>query len=572
MALASVVNDEYNRAGKKMTLGSSFHTPCPTNASQTTPPIPMNTTSPTSAPAFAAHDVSAAIHDPRAPMIVLRHPDTGAIGVQRAALSDPAAASARGAAEVLGALAPLYPEWLGDRSFAEVHGTRFPYVCGAMANGIASASLVIEAARHGFLGFYGAAGLDPDRIVRELRTIREALDPAGLPWGSNLIHNPAEPDQEAAVADLYIREGVRRVSAAAYMRLTRPLVRYAVSGLHLDAHGRIARTNHVFAKISHPSVAKHFLNPAPPRILAELVEKGQITAQEAELAAHVAVAEDITVESDSGGHTDNRPLLALFPTIAGLRDEIAAAQQYTRPIRVGAAGGLGTPSSLASAFGLGAAYVLTGSVNQACVESGLDVSGRTLLADADLADVVMAPAADMFEMGVEVQVLQRGTMFASRAKKLFHLYRAYDGLDAVPDEEREAVETKILRQSFGEAWASTRDYWQARDPREVERAERDPKHRMALVFRSYLGQSSRWAIAGAADRAADFQIWCGPAMGAFNRWTAGSFLEDPAQRTVGQVGLNLLEGAAVLTRAHQLRSFGVAVPPNALTFVPRPLA
>ena len=33
---------------------------------------------------------------------------------------------------------------------------------------------------------------------------------------------------------------------------------------------------------------------------------------------------------------------------------------YARPIRVGAAGGLGTPESVASAFALGAAYVLTG--------------------------------------------------------------------------------------------------------------------------------------------------------------------------------------------------------------------
>ena len=56
--------------------------------------------------------------------------------------------------------------------------------------------------------------------------------------------------------------------------------------------------------------------------------------------------------------------------------------------------------------------MLTGSVNQASVESGMSDAGRALLAKAQLADVVMAPAADMFQMGVKVQVLKRGTLLA----------------------------------------------------------------------------------------------------------------------------------------------------------------
>jgi PfaD family protein len=226
---------------------------------------------------------------------------------------------------------------------------------------------------------------------------------------------------------------------------------------------------------------------------------------------------------------------------------------------------------VASAFGLGAAYVLTGSVNQACTESGLAASGRELLARAELPDVTMAPAADMFEMGVEVQVLKRGTMFASRGHLLRTLYRAHPSLEAIPADARARIERSCFRKPLEEAWADTRAYWLRRDPREVARAEEDPKHKMALLFRAYLGQASRWAIDGRAERVVDFQIWCGPAMGAFNDWARGSFLEPPSQRTVAQVGLNLLEGAAVITRAHQLRAFGVPVPPAAFDFAPRPL-
>ena len=88
--------------------------------------------------------------------------------------------------------------------------------------------------------------------------------------------------------------------------------------------------------------------------------------------------------------------------------------------------------------------------------------------------------------------------------------------------------------------AQTESYFQQRDPAQVQRALRDPKHKMALVFRWYLGQSSRWANAGEASRKIDYQVWCGPAMGAFNEWTRGSCLEQPMQRRVVPVARNLL--------------------------------
>jgi hypothetical protein len=103
------------------------------------------------------------------------------------------------------------------------------------------------------------------------------------------------------------------------------------------------------------------------------------------------------------------------------------------------------------------------------------------------------------------------------------------------------------------------------------RAKKDPKHQLALVFRAYLGQASRWANDGVADRKLDYQVWCGPAMGAFNAWVRGTFLEPVEDRTVRQIALNLLEGAATVTRAGQFRAAGVAMPVSAFDFRPRPL-
>lgn len=517
-------------------------------------------------PAFSPEALVEAVAEPRRPLAVV-HDGRGRLGV---GVDGEVVASGPEPWPLVALLPPLHPEWLGDRSFCEVHGTRSPYVAGEMANGIASERMVIALARAGLLGFFGAAGLSVRRVEEAVGRITS--EAGGGPWGANLIHSPAEPDTEAGVAALYLRAGVRRVSASAFLGLTRPVVRVALAGIRRASNGQVLRNVQLFAKVSRPELAALFLSPAPADLLGALVDRGELTREEAALAAGVPLAEDLTVEADSGGHTDNRPLSALFPTIQGLAAEVARKYGYTRPIRVGAAGGLGTPEAVAAAFALGAAYVLTGSVNQAAVESGLSEAGRQMLAGAGVADVAMAPAADMFELGVKLQVLKRGTLFAQRAARLYELYAACEGLDDLSEAERARLERELFRAPLSRIWEETRAFFAERNPAGIAAAEADPKRKMALVFRWYLGLSSRWAIEGRPERRMDYQIWCGPAMGAFNAWTRGSFLEDPARREVVQIARNLLEGAAVVTRAQQLRALGVPVPAAAFQYKPRPLA
>jgi trans-AT polyketide synthase, acyltransferase and oxidoreductase domains len=92
------------------------------------------------------------------------------------------------------------------------------------------------------------------------------------------------------------------------------------------------------------------------------------------------------------------------------------------------------------------------------------------------------------------------------------------------------------------------------------------------VFRSYLGRSSIWAISGEPSRKIDYQIWCGPAMGAFNQWAKGSFLEVPQNRRTVDVAMNLLFGAAVATRANWLRAQGIPISGAAGAIRPMDLA
>ena len=456
----------------------------------------------------------------------------------------------------------LPPERLGDAAFQAAHGSRYAYVVGAMADGITSVELVIAAARGGLLPFFGAAGLPTERVEEALQRIGDELG-AHHAWGSNLIHSPDEPDLEAAIVDLYLRAGVSRVSASAYLDLTLPLLRYRFHGIE-ERDGQVHTPNQVLAKVSRVEVARRFLSPPPQRMLDELVQRGDLTAAQAKLAARLPVAEDITAEADSGGHTDNRPLVVLLPALQALRDDLQRQHGYATPPRVGAAGGIATPASVAGAFSMGAAYVVTGSINQATLEAGTSDVVRRLLADADSTDVTMAPAADMFELGVDLQVLSRGTMFPVRAAKLRELYKACDSIEDLPAAEVAALEKTWFRCTLAEAWEDCADYFRRRDPSQLERAAADPKHKLALLFRSYLGRSSGWATAGAPERRMDYQVWCGPAMGAFNRWAEGSWLQDWRSRRAVPIALNLLVGAAALARAAGLRSQGVELPREAL--------
>ncbi|MFJ7151587.1 PfaD family polyunsaturated fatty acid/polyketide biosynthesis protein [Streptomyces sp. NPDC100445] len=461
---------------------------------------------------------------------------------------------------LLAAAPPQPPERLGSSDFRRRHGVRYAYMAGAMAGGIASEELVLSLARAGLLASFGAAGLPEDRLDRALARLARALGDTATPYACNLIHQPLSPERERACVDACLRHRVPCVEASAFVRLTTDLVRYRLTGLRSDSGGGVRAEHRVVAKVSREEVAELFLRPAPEELVADLLARGQVTRAQAELARHVPMADDITVEADSGGHTDRRPLVVTLPAVLRLRDRVAREHPAAGRTGIGAAGGIATPEAITAAFALGACYVVTGSVNQGATEAGTSPGVKELLARAGLADCAMAPAADLFEQGGTVQVLGRGTMFAGNAARLYRLYREHASLDDLPAAERRDVEERILRRPLAAAWRDTADHLLAHHPAWHRRAEQDPKFRMAMVFRWYLAMASRWAISGAEERRGDWQIWCGPAMGAFNGWTAGTALASPGNRQVVSVAEHLMRGAAFHTRVTHLRGAGLRLP------------
>lgn len=468
--------------------------------------------------------------------------------------------------ELLFALPPLSIKQLGDPNFLSFHNVKYAYTTGAMAGGIASEEMVIALGKAKILGSFGAGGLTPERLEAAIKRIQQAL-PNG-PYAFNLIHSPNDPEIERKAVDLYLKHGVRTVEASAFLDLTPNIVYYRAAGLSVNSASEIEIKNKVIAKISRREVASKFMQPAPIKILKQLLEQGLITESQATLAAKIPIADDITAEADSGGHTDNRPLVCLLPSIIALRDEIQAKYNYEKPIRVGVAGGIATPQSALAAFMMGAAYVVTGSINQSCIEAGTSPHTKKLLAQAGMADVMMAPAADMFEMGVKLQVLKRGTMFPMRAQKLYEIYRNYNSIEDIPTAEREKLEKQVFRQTIDEAWEATIDYLSQKNPQKLQKANSNPKMKMALIFRRYLGLSSRWSNSGEKGREVDYQIWCGPAMGSFNDWVRNSYLAEPNNRRVVDVANHIMRGTAYLYRIQSLKIQGLQISDYYTQYIP----
>ena len=433
---------------------------------------------------------------------------------------------------------------LGSRAFCERFGIRRAYIVGGMYQGIGSVDVVARMARAGQLAVFGTGGLDLPAVAAAISELKQRV-PQGAPFGVNFLAHAHRPELEDRLADLLLREGIDTIEASAFMQVTPALVRYRALGLAADGP-RVAARHRIIAKISRPDVAEQFLRPAPETILAKLLASGALSPAQAELARHAPVADAVCVEADSGGHTDQGMPLTLLPTILRLRDRCAEQTPRFGAAFVGAAGGIGTPEAAAAMFLMGADFILTGSINQCSVEAGTSDAVKDLLAGMNVHDTDYAPSGDLFEMGSKIQVLKRGIFFPARANKLAQLYARHESLADLDSETRRLLETRYFKRSLDTVFEEVRGAYPGPD---LDRAERMPKHRMGMVFRMYFRDSTRWALAGDLEHKTDFQIQCGPALGAFNQWVLGTKLVDWRERHVDAIAeLMMDETAALLGR------------------------
>ena len=435
---------------------------------------------------------------------------------------------------------------LGSASFREDYGVNYSYVAGSMYKGTASKELVIRMSKAKMLSFLGTGGLSLQQISKDIDGIQNALQ-HNEPYGMNLLHHLNDSDFEMKTVELYLEKGVKNIEASAYMQVTESLVYFHLSGFEKRTDGTAMNKHRVLAKISRPEVAEAFMKPAPEKLMNRLLEAGKVTKEQIDMAKNHPISYDICVEADSGGHTDAGVATVLLPAIQRLREDIQKQHRYQKSIRVGLAGGIGTPESAASAFVMGADFVLTGSINQCTVEAKTSDAVKDLLEGINVQDTGYAPSGDMFEIGSKVQVLKKGVLFPARANKLYALYSQYNALEDIPQKTILQLEKNYFKKTISEVWEDTKNHFKEQGKgEEIIKAEQRPRHKMGLIFRWYFGFSSRMAFSGNLDNKVDFQIHTGPALGAFNQWVKGSELERWRNRHVDEIGEKLMEATGEL--------------------------
>ncbi|CAM2070707.1 [Acyl-carrier-protein] S-malonyltransferase [Sulfidibacter corallicola] len=458
-----------------------------------------------------------------------------------------------GAVKTSGPGSGLGPESLGSEAFRQAHGVRYAYMAGSMFRGISSPDMVIRMAKAGLLCCLGTRGSSIETIDAALTRIGKALGTAKN-YGVNLFADIEDPDLEMALVDLYLRHDVRTIEAAAFMRIQPALVWFRFKGAHRAREGRPHTPRRLIAKVSRPEVAEAFMSPAPEKLLESLVQGGRLTREEAAIARTLPVADDICVTADCGGHTDRGSITTLLPAILRLRDAQCRNHGYASPIRIGAAGGIGTPEAAAVAFLMGADFVVTGSINQCTPEAAICDQVKDMLQGLQVQDTAYAPADDLFELGTQVQVVKRSVFFPARANKLYELFRHCGSLDDIDSDTRELLARKFFNEDLASVWTRVCDALARRRPSEVDRIGRNPKHKMAAVFKAYLDRAAQWAIQGEPGQKVNYQIYCGSAMGAFNSHVKGGPLEDWRHRHVDALAELIMQGAAetIVDRFQQL--------------------
>lgn len=425
---------------------------------------------------------------------------------------------------------------LGSEEFRKDYNLKYAYAIGSMGYGITSENMIVKAAQSGMLSFFGTSGLSIQRVEDAIKEIQSQLHGDEI-YGFNLTFQISTPEREADFIDLYLKYNVQIIEVSSYTTITKQLVRYRVKGLKRNQKGEVIAKNSIFAKVSRPEIAECFMSVPPARIVDALLRDGEITREEADLAQYIPMSTDICVVADSAGYTDRANMFTVFPSIQYTRDRISKNRNFHKKIRIGVAGGIGSPVSAAAAFMMGADFILTGSINQCTAEARTSDLAKDMLSAMNVQDTSYINTLGNYEANQCIQVLKKGTLFYVCAGKLYHLYHEVNSIENIDAKTKEQIETRYLKRSIEEVFEEIE---RKEGVKKVEDANGSSKMKLKLLFDWYLEQAQIWAIEGNAEYQLNFKIMCSSALGSFNQWVKGTELENWKNRSVTKIGEKLM--------------------------------
>ncbi|WP_333739520.1 acyltransferase domain-containing protein [Streptomyces sp. IBSBF 2806] len=413
---------------------------------------------------------------------------------------------------------PVAKERLGSARFRERYEAELAWVVSGTGDGAVGDEVCRAARAAGLAAFADPAPGAPDRA---------SLGGAGR-QGRGIGLRPG-PEADEQVTALLAHE-VRYVEAHHPHGPDAALVRFRFTGARRGPAGAPVAVRHVIARVTGLDQAAAFLRPPSAALLDELVRTAGLSAAEADVARMLPVASDLAVQAPGGWHTDGADAYQLLPAVAAL----AAGSPGPEPVHVGLCGVVGTPEQAATAFALGAAFLVSTSLTACAPAARLADALKHTLARAGDDDVTWAPTERHATLGVPARVVRRGTLFPARAGLLHRLLRAHRYFADIPEHRRRHIEEHLLGGSATALPASD---------------SVDGRLRTADVFRWYARETARRTPGGDPVRPLDHQLPCDPDLTHFNRVTSGTALAAWTARTPGAVAEHLLTNAAELLSA-----------------------
>jgi trans-AT polyketide synthase/acyltransferase/oxidoreductase domain-containing protein len=437
---------------------------------------------------------------------------------------------------------------LGSSAFRADYSVRLAYLVNAPLSVRASQAVVARAARAGLLAVLGTAGDSPQEVAQCVAALSREIGPTAL-YAAELRASGDDRDAEQLLLDGFARSGVRVLYVTGETAPTPALVRYRATGLAAAARGDDAARRRLIVRVSRPDVASRFLIPPDAELLRQLVQSGQLSAEDAAQAAVRSVADDLVVGPQP---SDPRApsAFALVPAIRRVQRALRASQHLENQARIGATGGLGTPETVAAAFVVGADFVETTSLNSCTAEAPLSEGMKDLLSELRVEDFELAPALDGFELGHQVEVAGKDTLFPSRARYLYELYRSHHSIDELDQRVRRVLERSYFGRSLAEVTHDVRARLATSDPRALAEATRDPRRQLGLVLRRYLEEADLHAQSGRTDSRLNWLVRSDAELGAFNTFAPTVGLGAWRNRHVDVVADCLMEHAANVMLRH----------------------
>ncbi len=445
---------------------------------------------------------------------------------------------------------------LGSKQFLIDYAVKHPYIAGSMCHGISSAKLVTKMARAGFLAFLGSHGLPLNKIEQLIITTKKGL-PTHVNFGINIDYFTGGSHKKMTVIDLCIDHKVSVIEVSNYDQVGLELVKYRANGLSMD-NGKLSINNKILIKTAASRTAELFMQPAPQHLLDKLLQEKSITDQQYKMCQKVPMADDVCVLGDGAWVNDQAVTMIKLPEIIRLRQQISQKQadmfKNAGQVRIGSSGGMGTPESIALVFALGADFIVTGSINQCTVEAEISDHVKQILQNISTDDTTYIPSGELFESGTKSQIVNKGSYFSARAQKLYDLYRMYQRLEDIDQKTKKQMEQHFFQR---DCESVIEEIIANAEPQETNEINNNEKFKMLKVFQWYFNHSKQLAIKGHQKEQKNYQIYCGPAMGAFNQWAQGGPFEKWQNRNVDKIAEYLMDAANTynVNNQHALNEF-----------------